>query len=78
MSKRNGDRAKYNRENKKRKIRRARVQELRKALKIKVPEPVTENSATGEEQIAKSRLRPLTGEAKIGATAFEIVVSPSR
>ncbi len=78
MSKRNGDRAKYNRENKKRKSRRARVQELRKALKSKVPEPVAKNPAEIDKQIASSRLRQLTGDAKTDATFFEIVVYPPR
>lgn len=54
MSKRNGDRAKYNRENKNRKTKQARVQELRKALKSKVPEPVAENPAKDEEQFANN------------------------
>lgn len=78
MSKRTGDRAKFNRESKKRKNRRRRVQELRIALKSKVINPVAENPAHGEKQNVNSRLRQLAGDAKNDATAFEIVVYPQR
>jgi hypothetical protein len=74
MSKKTGDRAKFNREHKKRVQRRKRNQELRQTLEAKpagleAPLPVAEG-----KPFVTSHLRHLTGDQKTDATAFEIVV----
>ncbi|HEX9001996.1 MAG TPA: hypothetical protein VGB07_18960 [Blastocatellia bacterium] len=74
MSKRTGDRAKFNREHKKRVQRRKRNQELRQTLEVKAPGLESPPPAAAGKQLFTSRLRHLTGDQKNDATAFEIVV----
>ena len=79
MSTRTGDRAKFNREHKKRMQRRLRGQELRETLEGKaptsLPKPVQEREM---EKKVTSRLRQLTGGISDPAS-WEIVISnPSR
>ncbi len=74
MSKRNGDRAKHNREEKKRKTKQKRVQGLRKFPDNNVTEPVAANPDQG----VTSRLRQLTGDQKTDAAGFEIVLYRSQ
>jgi hypothetical protein len=78
MSNRNGDRAKFNREHKKRMKRRKRGRELRKTVGSKttgreVPIPTEDGN-----QVVSTRLRQLTGDTKAdsdqGRHAYEIVV----
>lgn len=74
MSKRNGDRAKHNREEKKRKTKRKRIQGLPKSLDSKVIEPLAGNP----DRTVTSRLRQLAGDQKTDAAAFEIVLYRSQ
>lgn len=77
MSKRTGDRAKFNREHKKRMQRRKRGQELRQTLEAKNSESEALASVVNDGQPAKSRLRQVTGDPKADLKAFEIVVYKS-
>ncbi|MFN0108476.1 MAG: hypothetical protein ACKVZH_06440 [Blastocatellia bacterium] len=55
MSARNGDRARFNRESKKRRLNRIRIQELRKTLTAnKAAESKVANLAEGETQVISS------------------------
>lgn len=74
MSKRNGDRARFNREQKKRMLRRTRSRELRKTWEDKAPGVETPPLAEGGNQIIASRLRQLPGEHQADLAALEIVV----
>jgi hypothetical protein len=81
MSNRNGDKAKFNREHKKRMRRRKRARELRKTLGSKtMGQEATIHTEDGN-RVASSRLRQLTGDSKAdsdqGGHALEIVVYKS-
>lgn len=76
MSTRNGDKARANRERKKKELRSRRTQELRKAQPSKTAEPVAPAPADGDDQFVTSRLRQLPedkGAAEQGE-GLEIVV----
>jgi hypothetical protein len=81
MSKRSGDRAKFNREHKKRMKRRKRGQELRKALVSKTTGPEVSIPTAAGDQVISSHLRQLSGDSNAnsdqGGRAFEIVVYKS-
>jgi hypothetical protein len=83
VSKRNSDRAKFNREHKKRMRRRKRERELRMTLGSKTAGREVSIPTEDGNQIASSHLRQLTGDNNAysdqGGIAFEIVVykSPS-
>jgi len=74
MSKRNGDRAKHNREEKKRKTKQKRVQSLPKTTDNIGTEPLAANS----DPTVTSRLRQLTRDQKADAAGFEIVLYRSQ
>ena len=78
MSNRNGDRAKFNREHKRRMRRRKRSRELRKILGTKTTEREAPSPIEDGNQVVSSRLRQLTGDSKTdsdqGGHALEIVV----
>jgi hypothetical protein len=83
MSKRNSDRAKFNREHKKRVRRRKRERELRTTLGSKTAGREVSIPTEDGNQVVSSHLRQLTGNSNAysdqGGIAFEIVVykSPS-
>jgi hypothetical protein len=81
MSKKNGDRARFNREQKKRMRRRKRGQELRKALGSKATGREVSIPTGDGDQVVSSHLRQLTGDNNAdsdqGGRAFEIVVHKS-
>jgi hypothetical protein len=81
MSNRNGDRAKFNREHKKRMRRRKRARELRKTLGSKTPGQEAPIHTEDGNQAFSSRLRQVTGDSKAdsdqGGHALEIVVYKS-
>ncbi|HQR35271.1 MAG TPA: hypothetical protein PLK30_21205 [Blastocatellia bacterium] len=74
MSKKNGDRAKHNREDKKRKIKRRLIQRETISSNGKA----TESLAANADHSVTSRLRQLTRNDKAEAAAFEIVVYRSQ
>lgn len=74
MSKRTGDRAKFNKEHKKRMQRRKRIQELRQTLTTKASETGARIPGDDGKPIVTSRLRQLTGDLKADSMAFEIVL----
>lgn len=74
MSQRNGDRAKYNRERKKRMLRRLRSRELQKSWKSKAAEAATPPIVEDAPPVIASRLRQLPGEHQADLAALEIVV----
>ena len=74
MSKRSGNRAKFNNEHKKRMQRRRRVQELRQTLEVKTSESEASKPVVDDGQVVTSRLRQLTGDLKADSKAFESIV----
>lgn len=77
MSTRNGDKARANRERKKKELRNRRTQELRKAPSHKTAEPAAPTPTDSEDQFVTSRLRQLPegkGLADQGEPGLEIVV----
>lgn len=77
MSTRNGDKARANRERKKKELRQRRTQELRKVLTTKTAVPAAPVVASDESQPVTSRLRRLPedkGAAEQGEPGLEIVV----
>jgi hypothetical protein len=81
MSKRNGNRAKFNREHKKRMRRRKRGRELRKTLGSKTTGREVLIPTEDRNRVVSSHLRQLTGDSNAysdqGGRAFEIVVYKS-
>ncbi len=78
MSNKNGDKARFNREHKKRMMRRKRGRELRKTLGSKPTGLAAPIPTEDENPVVSSRLRQFTGESKADSDqdghTLEIVV----
>lgn len=74
MSTRNGDKARANRERKKKELRNKRTQELRKAPPSKTAVPAPPATPSDENQLVTSRLRRQPQDNQ-GEPNLEIVIS---
>jgi hypothetical protein len=77
MSKRNGDKARVNREQKKKALRRKHNRKLPGASESRITTPDVLIPASAESPFITSQLRRLPGESKDDPTALEIVVFKS-
>lgn len=75
MSKRNGDKARSNRQQKRKLLQRKRSRDERKKLEGKTAGVESPSPAGDGKQVVSSRLRQVAGESKSEPGAYEVVLS---